>query len=435
MKSQLLPFNNNLFFIDDLKVLINQLELSNKNILFIEPYGASLSLFMRGVESGYNIIVLTANSDLRVVPEHILLSAAIAIKIDTANEEMICDLIHSMKNLITFDAVIPGFEYFVPIASKISNMLSIPGIDPDNVLNLRRKDYMRSILKRADITTPDYVLIDTIDDLDIVNKILDYPMVCKPVDAAGSVNVKRVNNRHELYEAAARILYGNDVLWGYRLSNILLIEEYVEGKEYSLEGIVQRGQIHHFSVTEKFVSDQTDFVEIGHIVNPPIDSELKQKMQSYVDKIINLLGADYCPFHAEIRIDKHGNPVLMEIAARLAGDKIGELINLSTKVNYYDYVYSAYLGEDCQIEDMADHVAGIRFFYRPNVGQFSTINDQVFDNREKVNNIVFYYQPGEKIPSFPKPLRRLGHVMVSGDQYHEVVKILDDIDRHIQFSA
>lgn len=414
---------------------LDQIDQSRKNILFIEPYGASLALCQRGVELGYNLVILTADTDLRIVPANVIHTSAVSIKVDTANEEQVTALVSCLKNRIRFDAVIPGFEYFVPIAAKVSRLLGLPGINDSDVMNLRRKDYMRSMLQRAGVKVPNYVLLDTLEDIDIAAKVIGFPMVCKPVDAAGSVNVRRVNNKKELLEAAGRILHGGDVLWGYQLSNLLLVEQYVEGKEYSLEGVVQNGHVYHFSVTEKFVSDQFDFVEIGHIANAPIDETLSVTMQTYVERVIKTLNADNCPFHAELRINKAGEPVLMEIAARLAGDKIGELINLSRKMNYYDAVYAAYLGEEYKMPALGGDVAGIRFFYRPEVEQYSSVNDLSFATNEKITNIVLYYQPGERIPSFPKPLRRLGHVIASADDYLELLRILDAVDQQIQFVA
>jgi biotin carboxylase len=423
---------------DDVNIIqqqLNQIDQSRKTILFIEPYGASLALCQRGVECGYNLIILTADTDLRRVPAAIVQSAVMSIKVDTAKDANVLGLIDVLKNKIRFDAVIPGFEYFVPVAAKVSCLLGLPGIDDGDVMNLRRKDYMRSMLQRAGVTVPNYVLLDSLEDIDIAAKVIGFPMVCKPVDAAGSVNVRRVNNKKELLEAASRILHGTDVLWGYRLSNLLLVEQYIEGKEYSLEGVIQHGLVHHFSVTEKFVSDQTDFVEIGHIANAPIEHDLALKMQAYVERVIKTLNANNCPFHAELRINQAGEPVLMEIAARLAGDKIGELINLSRKMNYYDAVYAAYLGEEYTMPALGTAVAGIRFFYRPEVEQYSSVNDLSFATHEKISNIVLYYQPGERIPSFPKPLRRLGHVIAAADDYAELLRLLDAADQQIQFVA
>lgn len=420
-------------FIKSITAEIRKFDTNFKTILFVEPYGSVLSLIQRAIEKKYNIIVLTANSDLRIVPNHILNNTGLCIQTDTANDQEIINLSLLLRSKLEIHTVIPGFEYFVPISAKISELLKLPGIDPQYVWNLRRKDLMRSLLNAANMQIPNYVLIKSLEELDEAIQTIGFPAVCKPIDAAGSVNVRRVTNRAELLDAATRILSNNDILWGYKLSNALLLEEYIPGKEYSIEGIVQAGQIIHCSITEKFVSDQIDFIEVGHVVNPPIDLQIKICIQQYIERVIRLLRADNCPFHAEIRLNKNNEPILMEIAARLAGDKIGELINLSKNINYFDYVLASYLGESIALPDTEDSSAGIRFFYRPQISQYSTVTGTDIIEKLPIENISMYYTPNTLIPDFPKPLRRLGHAIAKHDNYQELIKMLEEIDNRIIF--
>lgn len=405
-----------------------------KIILFIEPYGAVLSLLKRGLEKKYNIIVLTANCDFRVVPDELLNQTAMSINIDTANNNSVLELAATLQQLMCIDAVIPGFEYFVPIASRVSTLLEVPGIDCKNVLNLRRKDLMRTALNKAGLNSPRYYLITSLDDINEAVDYIRFPAICKPIDAAGSVHVKKVRNKKELLAAANLILNGNDTLWGYKLSNSLLLEEYIDGKEYSLEGIVQDGVVSHFGTTEKFVSDQSEFIEIGHIVNVPIAEPLHTKIQSYIEQVIKTLGADNCPFHAEVRLRRDGEPVLMEIAARLAGDKIGDLLCLSRDINYFDYVYAAYLGIRLPLAEMKNNYAGIRFFYRPHIDVFKKVTGIDAGKLQPIEDIAIYYKAHVAIPKFPKPLRRLGHVIAMSDDYNKLSKLLHDIDSDIHFN-
>ncbi|HEO1486233.1 TPA: ATP-grasp domain-containing protein [Legionella pneumophila] len=409
-------------------------DLTKKTILFIEPYGAVLSLLRRGLEKKYNIIVLTANSDFRVVPEEFLNQAALNINIDTANNNSVLELAGTLQQHMSIDAVIPGFEYFVPIASRVSALLKVPGIDCKHVLNLRRKDLMRAAINKAGLNSPRYYLVTSLDDINEAVDYIGFPAICKPIDAAGSVHVKKVKNKKELLEAANRILNGNDVLWGHKLSSSLLLEEYIDGKEYSLEGTVQDGVIAHFSTTEKFVSDQSEFIEIGHIVNAPIEQQLHTKIQNYIDQVIKILGADNCPFHAEVRLRRDGEPVLMEIAARLAGDKIADLLCLSRGINYFDYVYAAYLGIKMPLVEMKNNYAGIRFFYRPHTDMFTIVTGMDAAKLQTIEDIAIYYNAHVAIPEFPKPLRRLGHVIAKSEDYNKLSKMLHDIDSDIHFN-
>ena len=402
--NKLIKYTRDGDFINYLRMNKHRINGSNKTVLFIEPYGATLSLLRHGLSQGFNIIVLTANSDLRVVPNAILSSVQIAIAIDTASDTEILHLMDEMRHEIHLDAVIPGFEYFVSIAAKVSCKLGLPGIDVEHVINLRRKDQMRHVLMESGICVPRYSIVRSFDDLKIAIQEIGFPAVCKPIDAAGSVNVRKVNNECEAFAAATRILNANDVLWGYRLSTTMLYEEYITGKEFSLEGVVHHDVIKHFSITEKFVSDEIDFVEIGHIANAQIDESTKKIAEDYVDNVIRVLHANHSAFHAEIRIKPDGEPVLMEIAARLAGDRIGDLISLAKNINYYDHVYAAYFGEYKARCVEENHYAGIRFFYRPEIEKYLTVHGLDEAQKYPIEELKLYYEPNNPIPAFQPKL-------------------------------
>ncbi|KTD13416.1 phosphoribosylglycinamide synthetase ATP-grasp (A) domain protein [Legionella gratiana] len=434
MSTNLISYTEQPEFIELIVQEYKNFDLTKKTILFIEPYGAVISLLKRGLEKKYNIIVLTAHCDFRVVPDELLNQVTMGINIDTANNNSVLELAGKLQQYMSIDAVIPGFEYFVPIASRVSTLLKVPGIDCKRVLNLRRKDLMRTALNKAGLNIPRYYLITCPEDINKAIGYIGFPAICKPIDAAGSVHVKKVENIKELLQAANRILKGNDVLWGHKLSNSLLLEEYIDGKEYSLEGVVQDAAVIHFSITEKFVSDQSEFIEIGHIVNVPMEPALHTKIQNYIAQVIKILGADNCPFHAEVRLRNDGEPVLMEIAARLAGDKIGDLLCLSRDINYFDYVYAVYLGIKLPLVEMKNNYAGIRFFYRPHVDMFTTVTGMDAAKLHSIEDIAIYYKANVAIPEFPKPLRRLGHVIAKSDDYNKLSKMLNDIDSDINFN-
>ncbi len=414
-------------------IISNNFQRDKKTILFIEPYGAALSLLKRGIEKEWNIILFTANTDLRIVPNSLLDSVNLAIKVDTANEETILALAQQLCQLFPLHAVIPGFEYFVPIAAKVSASLHLPGLHPDQVMQVRRKDLMRLTLQQAGVKIPFFQVIHCIDGMEKVVQEMDFPLVCKPVDAAGSVHVKKVDTKTQAMTCIRQFLEGEYQLWGHTLAKSMLIEEYVEGREFSLEGVVMQGVVTYFSMTEKIVFDQTEFIEIGHIVNPPLKPRLKQICEAYVEDVIFALGMNHCPFHAEIRLDVRGNPVLMEIAARLAGDKIGDLISLSRNVNYFDYVFAAYCGDILSQPPVTTQPVGIRFFYRPDVERFTKVKGIEVVKQYLVEEINLYYSPGMAIPAFPKPLRRLGHVIIKQDDYADLNKQLIQIDQAISF--
>lgn len=402
-------------------------------LLFIEPYGACLSLLKHAVAHGMSVIIMTANDDLRKIAASILKEALLTIQVETADNAAMIAAANLLRSLFTIDAVIPGFEYFVPVAAAVAAQFSLPSIEENNVFGLRNKYEMRKKLQAKGVLVPEFELIQNLDALERALDGVDFPRILKPIDSAGSVCVSKVNSAEEALSVFAAFNNEPITLWGHTLSSSMLLEEYINGKEYSVEGVVANDRVIHFCITEKILSDEGDFVEIGHIVNPELEIKVQDKIRFYVNDVIKALGANHCPFHAELRLTETGEPVLMEIAARLPGDKIAELINLVSSQSYFDAVLAVYLGMPISEDILLHGAAGIRFFYRPTIACYSQV--------EGFNHLVeadlvdksLYYQPDQFIPSFPKALRRMGHVILKSTKSAGLSYRLHQLDKQVNF--
>jgi hypothetical protein len=121
-----------------------------------------------------------------------------------------------------------------------------------------------------------------------------------------------------------------------------LLEAYVDGPEFSVEGYVTGGQVHFVSVTEKLLSAEPYFVELGHIVQANLSESTIHAIKCYTTRVVNALGVNLGPVHCEIRLGQKG-PVVMELAARLAGDRICDLIDLALGVSLPRIMIETYL--------------------------------------------------------------------------------------------
>ena len=108
-KKSLISFLNEEDFVGVIQKQQEQFKKNNKTILFIEPYGAVLSLLKRGLSTGFNIIIFTACSDLRIVPLTLIDSVQLAIEVDTADQNQVLKLARLLSRDMQIDAVIPGF--------------------------------------------------------------------------------------------------------------------------------------------------------------------------------------------------------------------------------------------------------------------------------------------------------------------------------------
>ena len=309
---------------------------TKRNIVFVEPCLSSHLLIVEALKAGYNPIVISANSDKRIVPEEVLKKVAFHFKIDTNNDEQVINFLSQLKQYIHIDAVVPGAEFYVPLTAKIAQELNLPGLEPEVALNARRKDLMREALSKSGVVIPQFKLVKSEQELIAAVKDIGLPCVIKATDLAGSVNVSKAETLSEAVNYFKQIIDNptQSKEWGGRkLKRQALVEEYVIGKEYSIEGFIKNGHVNVVSITEKLLSCEKDFVEVGHIVGAPIDEQQNVAIRKYVQQVVSALKLNIGPFHAELRMTNKG-PILMEIAMRLGGDYIPKLINYAYGVNF-----------------------------------------------------------------------------------------------------
>ncbi|MFF2774391.1 acetyl-CoA carboxylase biotin carboxylase subunit family protein [Streptomyces sp. NPDC058052] len=148
-----------------------------------------------------------------------------------------------------------------------------------------------------------------------------YPAVVKPAGRMFSSGVVRVENDEELRAA----------LTAYEPDETILVEELVTGPEFSVEALVHHGELIWSGVTAKLTNedDSRFFTEIGHTSPADLPLAHTDALVAANAAILKALRFDSGITHAEFRL-RDGQPVLMEIAARLPGDAITMMWHLAT---------------------------------------------------------------------------------------------------------
>lgn len=407
-----------------------------KTLLFVEPCLSSHLLLLKANQKGYNTIVLTAKSDSRKIPDYVLNQSSAVFIVDTNQDERVLNLVDKIAQEFEVHAVLPGSEYYVPLTAKISQKLKVLGLTEDAALGARRKDIMLERLSSKGVQIPKFKIATNEEELEKSIDSIGLPCVLKPVDFAGSVNVKKVTSIEEAKELFKKISEneGVDPSWGKRpIQRSVIIEEYIKGPEFSIEGFVKDGKVFIVAITEKLLSSEVDFVEVGHIINSQPDKKLHEQLQAYLTEVSQALNLTFCPFHAEVRVSDKGL-FLMEIAARLAGDYIPKLIEYAIGTDYYNNTIRLLLGLPLDIEGSKKEVAGITFFYKPEVKTLSS--NSYLDAALKDPNVVEvkpYYKVGDQIPDFPLEKHKLAYAIVVNKDYDLVKSLIKKLELESKF--
>ena len=178
-----------------------------------------------------------------------------------------------------------------------------------------------------------------------------YPCISKPVDNAGSRGVMLIKCREELKEAV-RYSFANGRRGG------VIIEEYLQGSEVSVEVMALEGDIHILQVTDKLTTGAPHFVEMGHSQPSCLGKKAVDSIKDLAVRAVKSLGIYNGPAHVEIMLTEAG-PRLIELGARMGGDCITtHLVPLSTGIDMVELAIRISLGEKPDIREGFCNSAG-----------------------------------------------------------------------------
>ncbi|MEO6502518.1 MAG: ATP-grasp domain-containing protein [Jatrophihabitantaceae bacterium] len=338
---------------------------------------AGLGLIDAALRNGLRPVVLSFQQQDRAVPVSMLANDAIEVhEVDTNDRAAVLAAADRLAESGDIRGVVPGFEYFVPVAAEVAARLGLPGLAPQVAERVRDKRLMRQALAAAGLSIPQFRVAGSGAQAQAAAEAIGYPVVVKPPRAAGSVHVSRVASAEELRAAYDLLCAETDLDLGNDLGQEVLVESYLDGPEYSAEGYVAGGVPTVVSITEKLLSAPPSFVELGHTVPASLGPERLRELAEWAAAVAEALEVDNAPFHLEFRICG-GTPFVIELGARMPGDQIATLVALSTGVSladvFVEIATGARSGGSRGLDVDFTRTAGIRFFRDPGLDVVSRV--------------------------------------------------------------
>ncbi|MGH3550728.1 MAG: ATP-grasp domain-containing protein [Pseudonocardiaceae bacterium] len=261
-----------------------------------------------------------------------------------------------------FDGVVTFWDHGVLPAAKVAQALGLPG-DAASAARVRNKAAMREALGEYGVPGPAFAKVSDWAQLRDGSARIGFPAIYKPTGAAGSAGVVRIDCAADLrsaFDNARRYVNPErDPFFAYYPHEFVL-EEFVEGLEVSVEGVVAGGEVHIVGVTEKKVCPET-FVEIRHVHPARIASEERNEVESIASAAVRALGLAECGFHAEIILTASGGQVV-EVNGRLGGDFIAShLVPLATGIDLTRATIATAMGRPVDLSPVRSCGACIQF--------------------------------------------------------------------------
>ena len=296
----------------------------------------------------------------------------------------------------------------------VSAQLGLPCyLTEEKVKNLTNKLYMKKMMVDYSIPTSNYVAINKRWQYSEVDH-LKYPLVVKPVDSNGSKGVKKVQSRDELdyYLAEA---------FKYSLSGDVIVEEFNEGDEVSIDIYVEGKEVKLLSVISlnKIKQNTTSFTIVQSCYPPSFDCDMNEVIY-IAQSIVSVFELEDTPLLIQAIQTNQGLKVV-EFSARMGGGSKFRSIELFSGVNIMNVYVDMVFGNKPHVTPRKlVNNASMSFVYC-NPGKYVSLSG--FDELVQEGIIKYYYtykMPNTRIEKADTSSDRVAGFMIIGDTAQDV---------------
>lgn len=223
-------------------------------------------------------------------------------------------------------------EQIAIVISTLAKELKKPGVSPEVIKTIKNKAAVRKISSHI----PELRTVRA--QLFTGEKAAPfYPCLVKPCTGSGKQGVSFVKNDKDFADA---IQYAKSAE-----SDKILIEEFIDGNEISVESLSAKGKHFVIQITDKENSGPPHFVELSHHEPSSISQNIKHRIQAIISKLLSAVNYTDGASHIELKVTKTGEIALIEINPRGGGDEISnQLVTLSSGTDYLKGIIEIALG-------------------------------------------------------------------------------------------
>ena len=324
---------------------------------------------------------------------------------------------HQIDGIMTLASDMP-----MQSVAVVSHEMGLVGISEDTAIKATNKAFMRDALKEAGVPVPFYFRIKGKDAfVEAVERVrkAGYKCIVKPADNSGSRGVDLLKDDTDLNAAY-------DYTSHYSRGGEIVVEEFMEGPEVSVETLAVDGDVRVIQITDKLTTGAPYFVEMGHSQPSQLSEETRKKIAEVAVASNKAIGIENGPSHTEIIVTKDG-PKIVELGARLGGDCITtHLVPLSTGVNMVECSIRIALGEKANLEPKWNKGSAIRYL-KTGTGTVKEVKGVAeAEQIPGVQQVSIVHGVGEQVGEIRSSVDRAGFVIAQAEDAERAVVIAEE---------
>ena len=328
-----------------------------------------------------------------------------------AKEEQVDGVIH------------PCSEVAMNVMGRINDELHLCGISKEIAIRATNKHLMREAFEAYGAPSPKSYCTDDVEEGYRLFFSIGGKAILKPSRNSGSRGIAEIEQGLSFEEFAALFERSRNE----SRDKSVMIEQFVEGPEFSVEIIVSHGMVNVLQVTDKKTTEAPYFVELGHNQPSLFPTNIVEAVKDAAVKGVKALQLNDCAAHAEVKV-QDDKPYIMEIGARLGGDFIStELTHLSTGIDMVAAAINVALGVNPCLEPVTKPQGVAIRYFTPKPGLVKAIEGKELLERPDVYDAEIYVKPGDVVREVKSSLDRCGHVIVTAPTVRHAIDVADGL--------
>jgi len=324
------------------------------------------------------------------------------------------------------------------VAAAIAATLGLRGNGVAAARAARDKHEQRTLLAAAGVPVPRFTRFGVDDDPRRLATGVSYPCVLKPLRLAASRGVIRVDTPEEFVAAFERVKRILDPV-----SRSILVEDFVPGREYALEGLLVAGELHMLALFDK--PDPLDgpyFEETIYVTPSRLPADGQRAVAACAARAAAALGLREGPVHAELRVNA-GGPWLIELAARPIGGRCSGALRFEIRetgkgkgetLSLEEIIIRHALGMDLPALEREARASGVMMIPVPGAGVLREVRGVDAARRVPlVEEVVITAHPGQELVPWPEGARYPGFIFARSGTPDAVEAALRAAHQRLQF--
>ena len=291
--------------------------------------------FMRECKAlGHNVVLVTKEKMLHEDWPRDVLDDVIAVPND-AGPPLFIDLAAYLSRKARIDRVVALEEFDVVTAALIREHLCLPGLSSSRAKTFRDKLSMAVYAEQGGINVPDFVGMLNPHEIREFMERVPAPWVIKPRSDVSAIGIRKIEAADEVWQAFEEMNARENLR---ERSSYYVLARFVAGEVFHVDAIVGDGRV-RFAGVNKYGRPPMQVAHqggayISHTVQRGSHDE--KALLEENKRLIKALRLDHGATHAEfIKSDLDGKFYFLEIAARVGGAYISDVLEAATGVNLW----------------------------------------------------------------------------------------------------